>query len=307
MEEARSLMGANSRSSFAVLAGVLGLAASSFAQAPPAQAPPPKSVFERYTEPIEIFKTGLGTFTRPISSTNQRSAGVLQPGLPDDVRVREARGGAVVPRSVEARSRLRHLLLGRGVGVGIVPERADERRRSAARLCRDSEGAGAEGRTRRRRRSARFIDAMAVRYVETFDPDKRVEQDKAYADAMAQASPTRYPDDLEIGDAATPTRCSCSSRAAARATSTSPNVQRLHHVLEAILAKDVHHPGACHLYVHATESTVVPGRAQRVRRVPRQLDSRAPATSTTCRRTPGTRSGGGAIRCARTSRRGIRI
>jgi len=33
-------------------------------------------------------------------------------------------------------------------------------------------------------------------------------------------------------------------------------------VLEQVLSKDVHHPGACHLYVHATESTVVPGRAE---------------------------------------------
>jgi tetratricopeptide (TPR) repeat protein len=41
-----------------------------------------------------------------------------------------------------------------------------------------------------------------------------------------------------------------------------PNVRRLHQVLEAILARDVHHPGACHLYVHATESTIVPGRAE---------------------------------------------
>ena len=43
-------------------------------------------------------------------------------------------------------------------------------------------------------------------------------------------------------------------------------MQHLHHVLEAILAKDVHHPGACHLYVHATESTVVPGKARGLRR-----------------------------------------
>ena len=41
-----------------------------------------------------------------------------------------------------------------------------------------------------------------------------------------------------------------------------PNVHRLHQVLEGILARDVRHPGACHLYVHATESTVVPGRAE---------------------------------------------
>ena len=39
-------------------------------------------------------------------------------------------------------------------------------------------------------------------------------------------------------------------------------MHRLHQVLESILARDVRHPGACHLYVHATESTVVPGRAE---------------------------------------------
>jgi tetratricopeptide (TPR) repeat protein len=33
-------------------------------------------------------------------------------------------------------------------------------------------------------------------------------------------------------------------------------------VLEGILSRDVRHPGACHLYVHATESTVVPERAE---------------------------------------------
>jgi tetratricopeptide (TPR) repeat protein len=41
-----------------------------------------------------------------------------------------------------------------------------------------------------------------------------------------------------------------------------PSVQRLHKVLEAVLAKDIRHPGACHLSVHATESTVVPGKAE---------------------------------------------
>ena len=40
-----------------------------------------------------------------------------------------------------------------------------------------------------------------------------------------------------------------------------PNVQRLHKVLEQALAMDIKHPGACHLYVHATESTVAPEKA----------------------------------------------
>jgi tetratricopeptide (TPR) repeat protein len=33
-------------------------------------------------------------------------------------------------------------------------------------------------------------------------------------------------------------------------------------VLEGVLSKDLHHPGACHLYIHATESTVEPARAE---------------------------------------------
>ena len=37
-----------------------------------------------------------------------------------------------------------------------------------------------------------------------------------------------------------------------------PNVTRLHGVLLAVLEKDIRHPGACHLLVHATESTSTP-------------------------------------------------
>jgi tetratricopeptide (TPR) repeat protein len=41
-----------------------------------------------------------------------------------------------------------------------------------------------------------------------------------------------------------------------------PSVQRIHNVLEEVLARDVSHPGACHLYIHATESTTQPGKAE---------------------------------------------
>ena len=41
-----------------------------------------------------------------------------------------------------------------------------------------------------------------------------------------------------------------------------PDVQRLHGVLEGILAIDIKHPGACHLYIHATESTSRPEKAE---------------------------------------------
>ena len=101
---------------------------------------------------------------------------------------------------------------------------------------------------------------MAVRYVEKFDAAKRVEQDRAYADAMQKVS-AQYPDDLEIATLYADALFLLEPRRGTRDVN-DPNVHRLHQVLESILARDVRHPGACHLYVHATESTIVPGRAE---------------------------------------------
>jgi hypothetical protein len=38
-------------------------------------------VFERNTEPIEIFKNGLGRFTRPISSSNKEAQAYFDQGF----------------------------------------------------------------------------------------------------------------------------------------------------------------------------------------------------------------------------------
>jgi hypothetical protein len=100
---------------------------------------------------------------------------------------------------------------------------------------------------------------MAVRYVEAFDPEKRADQDKAYAAAIARVADA-YPDDLDIATLHADALFLLEPRRGTRDIK-SESVQRLHRVLERILTKDVHHPGACHLYVHATESTVVPERA----------------------------------------------
>jgi tetratricopeptide (TPR) repeat protein len=109
-------------------------------------------------------------------------------------------------------------------------------------------------------KEAALIEAMAVRYVETFDPARRVEQDRAYAAAMEKVA-AQYPDDLEIATLYADALFLLEPRRGTRDVN-DPNVRRLHQVLEGILARDVRHPGACHLYVHATESTVVPGRAE---------------------------------------------
>jgi tetratricopeptide (TPR) repeat protein len=105
-----------------------------------------------------------------------------------------------------------------------------------------------------------FIDAIQVRYVKDFDPKTRVEQDKAYADAMLKVA-EKFPDDLDAGTLYADALFLLEPRRGTRDIN-SASVKRLHAALESVLNRDPKHPGACHLYVHATESTVRPDKAE---------------------------------------------
>src|SRR4030095_6352847 len=155
-----------------------------------------------------------------------------------------------------------------------------------------------------------FIDALAVRYVKDFVADKRKEQDQAYADAMAKVA-AQFPDDLDAITLYADALFILEPRRGTRDVN-APNMKRLHAVLESALKIDPKHPGACHLYVHATESTVRPGLAEAcaeylgtaargrhdrsLARLAPQVRSPPPATSITCRRTRGMKWAAGAIR-----------
>ncbi len=104
-----------------------------------------------------------------------------------------------------------------------------------------------------------LIRAMSVRYVERFEPARRADQDRAYADAMKTVVDA-FPDDLDAATLYAEALFLLEPRAGARDIA-SPNVQRIVGVLERTLKADIHHPGACHLYIHLTEATSEPGRA----------------------------------------------
>ena len=136
---------------------------------------------------------------------------------------------------------------------------ADDRRGVAARLARLQKAIALKDRARRKERA--FIEAMSVRYVEKFDASKRVEQDRAYAEAMRSCpngirtistSMTLYGDALFLLE---PRRGHARHQRAERPAAASG-------ARSGAVAKDIRHPGACHLYVHATESTTVPGKAE---------------------------------------------
>ena len=105
-------------------------------------------------------------------------------------------------------------------------------------------------------KEADMIRALAIRYVEDFDPETRRIQDQAYANAMGELS-AKYPNDLDIATLYGESLFLLEERRGYRQLD-DPNVTRLHGVLLAVLEKDIRHPGACHLLVHATESTSTP-------------------------------------------------
>ena len=105
-----------------------------------------------------------------------------------------------------------------------------------------------------------LIDAMALRYRPVYDSATHNRQARIYADTMARLY-DRYPRNLEVGTMYAEALMLLEPRRVWDITK--PSVQRVHEVLESVLSRDVNHPGACHLLIHATESTVRAGRAER--------------------------------------------
>jgi tetratricopeptide (TPR) repeat protein len=105
-------------------------------------------------------------------------------------------------------------------------------------------------------KEAALIRALQSRYIENYDPANRREQDEAYAAAMAEVA-AAYPDDLDIQTLYADALFLLEERRGYRSLE-DPNVIRLHGVLLGVLERDIRHPGACHLLIHATESTPTP-------------------------------------------------
>ena len=106
-----------------------------------------------------------------------------------------------------------------------------------------------------------LIEAMIARYAPEHEGDEqRLELDKAYAAAMEKVWEA-HPGDLEAGTFYGESLMLLQPRRGYWDIE-NPEVRKIHEVLEATLALNIAHPGACHLYVHATEPTTRPGKAE---------------------------------------------
>jgi tetratricopeptide (TPR) repeat protein len=105
-----------------------------------------------------------------------------------------------------------------------------------------------------------LIKAMAVRYEKEHDADRRRELDELWAQEIKKTY-AQHPTDLDAGFLAGESLMLLQPRRG-RWDVNNPEVQEIHRVLESVLDQDITHPGACHLYIHATEPTEAPGMAE---------------------------------------------
>lgn len=217
---------------------------------------------ERIREPMPLYATPrvLGTFTRPVSSSNVEAQRYFDQGF--QLMYAFDKYGAV--RSFrEAWKRAPDCAmcywgeawawgsyLNGPMGAADAPF-AFAAIQQALKLSPDHATAVEQA----------LIDAMSKRYVERFDPDTRRDQDVAYAEAM-RAVHERFPNDLEAGTLYGEALFVMEPRRGSRDIDT-PNVQRILRAFEDVLTINPTHVGACHLYIHLTEATREPQRAEK--------------------------------------------
>jgi len=219
----------------------------------------PSSVPNYFKVPMPLLPKALGKFARPISSSNREAQAYFNQGF----QLEYAFDKVDAIRSFrEAEKRDKDCAIcywGEAWAWGSYlngPMQANEAPFALAAIRKARHLAAHHASVEERA----LIDAMSVRYVERFDPEKRREQDIPYAEAMRKVH-EKFPQDLDAGTLYGEALFLLEPRRGSRDIH-SPNVQRILSVFEGVLAIDGRHVGACHLYIHLTEATTEPGRAE---------------------------------------------
>ena len=215
---------------------------------------------EQYREPIPLYPEVLGPYSFTISSNNEEAQEFFNQGMQLMYAFAKVDAVRSFRESWARDSNCAICHWGEAWAWGSYlngPMRPPEAPHAYSAMQK-ALALSAEGHASARERA--YIEALSVRYVEDFQVDKRREQDEAYADAMRSLS-ERYPDDLDAATLYGDALFLLEPRRGTRDLN-DPNVQRLHGVLEDVLTRDIRHPGACHFYIHATESTTQPGKAE---------------------------------------------
>ena len=213
-----------------------------------------------FDEPIRLYATALGTFTRPISTSVPEAQAYFNQGF----RLMYAFARPEAGRSFrEAQRRDPTCAIcywGEAWAWGSYVNGRMTSREAPRAYAAIQKALSLAGRHASESEQA-LIRAMAMRYVPSFDPATARAQDVAYAQAMKRVA-ERDPADLDAATLYAEALFLLLPRPGALDVR-NPDVIRVMRVLEGALERDIRHPGACHLYVHTTELTTEPERAEK--------------------------------------------
>ena len=204
--------------------------------------------------PIQLLPQALGTYEWRVSTDNTEAQAFFNQGM-------QLRWAYNMPESVASMVRAQELdptcamcfwgeAFSRGsfLNGGMSAEQAAAARIAIQQANQLKANSSAMERA--------LIEAALVRYPESYDPDKRRPVDQAFADAMAEVY-ADYPDNHDVATVYAVSLFLLEDRLGYRDLD-DPDLRRLHGVLNGVLTQDIKHPGACHLYIHATESSQKP-------------------------------------------------
>ncbi len=212
-----------------------------------------------FAKPMPLHEVGLGIYQRSISTTSEEAQAYFTQGVqllfsftPEDAA-----------RSFREAQKLDSTCVmcywGEAIAWGPYLN-GDMGRDDAPRAFFTTERARHFAQTAGTPVERALVEALASRYTSVHDPETREQLDSAYARAMESVW-EQHPRDLDVGTFYAEALMLLEARRGTWDIS-KPSVQRIHAILEHVLASDITHPGACHLYIHATESTALPGKAE---------------------------------------------
>lgn len=210
-----------------------------------------------FLDPIELYPEMLGEYSRPISSNNATAQAYFDQGM----QLRYAYAVDAAARSFRAAwaadPNCAICYWGEAWSLGSYLNGAKSAAKAPYALAAAQKAAELRAHANPVERA--MIDAIQVWHIDNYDPATRRNEDQKFADAMADVH-KQYPNDLDVTAVYGAALFLLEPRRGTRAMD-DPSVMHLHKVLEGALAQDLTHPGACHLYIHATESTVRPDLA----------------------------------------------
>ena len=205
--------------------------------------------------PIDLIPDALGDYHWPVTTSSDKAQAYFDQGM----QLRYAYNVDEAARSMVEAQRLdpdcamcfwgEAFALGSFLNGGMSVEKAQRAHAAIQRAAALSAQRGSQ-------LERDLIAAALARYPANYDPEQRRGVDEAFAAEMAKVY-RKYPDNHEVATVYAVALFMLEERRGYRDLA-SPSLKHLHAVLTGVLDDDITHPGACHLYIHATESSQAP-------------------------------------------------